>query len=344
MTAPLNGQLPTELIRKTNWRHLAGSILTLVATALLLVFGFAGLLSAEPELGNPTYNAFVTQWQRLKGPSARVETLILGDSSGRHGVDPKVIDEVLHTTSVNVCTIGSAGLINVAWQIEAYLARHPVPRRVLIVHVYDLWRREIELPLMSHVPLPWGYWNRMRVSPDLDDETTWDLFLERYVPVLSQNKIVVGIAMRPWDPPRWKIKFDQSGFSAIRNADPEIFRKDVRGQMWTATHLEFVIGHQSREAMTAIDELAGEHGFDVFLVNAPIAEVLMQDADFKAYYDNAQIEIDAMIAPLSNVHRILRDPMRFPAERMQNTDHVLGEAIADYTRAVGLAVAVFEQD
>ncbi|RKZ09874.1 hypothetical protein DRQ32_07735, partial [bacterium] len=69
-----------------------------------------------------------------------------------------------------------------------------------------------------------------------------------------------------------------------------------------------------------------------------------QDADFEAYYDNAQIEIDAMIAPLSNVHRILRDPMRFPAERMQNTDHVLGEAIADYTRAVGLAVAVFEQD
>lgn len=340
MTTP--SILPDERAPSVRRRVLVLQALVLLAVGVGLNLGVRALLQSHPEWDNPTYVAFVTQWNRLLNLDEDVQTLVLGDSSGRHGIDPRALDEALATSSINLCTIGNAAVLNAAWQLETYLREHPAPRRVILVYVYDVWPRRIALPLISRVPLRWNYWSSMRAEWEPDLGQTADLLLERYAPVISQDQTVGELALRPWDRPH-AIHFDEAGFSPIWRGDPDFVRKDREGQLWAARHAPWRLSEENRRALQAISELAHDHGFDVYLANAPLVEGLLEDGTFAEYYREAQRTLDQAVAGMPRVHRILRDPAVFPLERMQNSDHVLREATGDYTRMVAAAVAEWEE-
>jgi len=334
--------LPEERLHPASPRALA----CLVAAALLggLLFNAAvvRLFEARPDLGNPTYGAFDAQWQRLLALDAPVQTLILGDSSGRHGIDPAVLDAELGTRSLNLCTIGNAGVVNAAWQLEAYLARHPAPERVVFMAVHDLWKREIEAPLIPWIPLPWGFWNDMRVTVALDREQTRDAFLTRHVPVYSQDRTVTELLMHPWRAGQGRVPFRDSGYSPIWKPDPQKARDDFRGHLkWTVPG-GWQLSDQSRAALRAMVAMADEHGFRLYLASSPQLDAMVAHPDVQAYLADGRWILGEIIGDREHVRLVLDPPVGFPADVMQNSDHITREAVPAFTRELAGAIAEVE--
>lgn len=338
------GILPMERILPSSRRSVLWSVLALVLFAFALNGAFRALFVLHPELDNPTYTAFVAQWHRLTGLSAPVETLILGDSSGRHGIDPKVIDEVLDTRSVNLCTMGDAAVINAAWQLETYLDRWPAPRRVMLVFVHDVWPRQIALPLVPRVPQPWGYWESMRAHREYDDKIEREIFLERYAPVIRQDQTVSELIQYPWRTRRRRLEFSAAGFSPIWNASPENVAYDRKWQLIGARNSEWTISGESQHALEAMMSLAEERAFDLYLTSAPLNRGMLEDSDFGRYYRSFQAGLEHLAESSARTRVILKDPAEYPDSLMQNTDHIIREATADYSRRVAEAILQAESD
>lgn len=324
-------------------RHGLGWTIVLALVVVIAVNASVdALFEQRPELQNPTYRAFDAQWRRLVSLDEPVGTLILGDSSGRHGVDPRVLGEALDTRAINLCTIGNAGVVNAAWQLEAYVERFGAPERVVFVAVHDLWKREISAPLLPWVRLPWGFWSSMDATIAMPRDVLGDMLLTRYAPIYAQNQTVSGLAMRPWEAGRERIDFDRSGFSPIGRARPDHVRSDAADQLKWGVPGGWSAAEQSARAFEAMVALATREGFALYVVPGPLYEGLATDPAFVDYDTRRREWIHERTEGHPGVHAVLEPPPTYPAERMQNSDHVAGDASVDYTRRIAAAIRAVE--
>ena len=86
--------------------------------------------------------------------------LILGDSSAAQGVDPEFWTNASGESAINLATIGDATVVNDAWMLETYLERFGRPNKVVIVHAYDIWHRELKQNVVVQIPFKF-IWNRL---------------------------------------------------------------------------------------------------------------------------------------------------------------------------------------
>ena len=55
-------------------------------------------------------------------------------------------------SAINLATIGDATVVNDAWMLETYLERFGRPNKVVIVHAYDIWHRELKQNVVVQIP------------------------------------------------------------------------------------------------------------------------------------------------------------------------------------------------
>ncbi len=335
--------LPTERAVRTSRRATAFTVVVVLACGLFFNAGLSLLLSARPALDNSTYVAFREQWQRLVRLEEPVETLIIGDSSGRHGIDPEILDDALGTVSLNLCTMGDAAVTNPAWQLEHYIQRFGPPKRVIMVAVHDLWKRDIKLPLIPVVPLPWGYWPTMRAPLELDRAETRDVFLARFVPVYSKDQTVLRTLMHPWRASRLQIHFSGQGFASIRRSDPDLARSDFADHLKWSAPAGWRISRASHHALEAMIAMAEEYKFELFVANSPQLVGMIDDDVFGPYYREGQEFLAGLLSGSPRAHLILSPPATYPAEQMQNSDHIAKDVVEDFTRRVATAVQACEE-
>ena len=343
MTRQRDSILPTEVTHPVSRRALAATVIAVLASGLLFNFGIKLLLEARPALDNPTYAGFHVQWRRLTGLDAPVETLIIGDSSGRHGVDPAVLDEALGTTSVNLCTMGDAAITNPAWQLEEYIRRHGPPRRAILVAVHDVWKRRIKLPLIPRVPLRWGFWSRMRASLQLSRDEYREVFLSRFAPVYAQDQTVLDLLMQPWDAGKRQLWFGKNGFSPLPEPDPDLARREFQSHNRWIAPAGWSISPSSRRALDAMIAMAEEYGFELHVANSPLLVGMVEDEIFGPYLQECLDGLAGLVAGSPRAHLILAPPVEYPAEQMQSTDHIAAVAVPDFTRRLAAAVTAAER-
>ena len=335
--------LPAEHVRPVSRSTLTITILAVLLSSVVLNETVKSLLHHYPGLNNTTYEAFWEQWRRLTILSEPVDTVILGDSSGRHGVDPEILDDVLGGYSLNFCTMGNAAIINPAWQLETYLARYGAPRRVILVAVHDVWKRELLLPLIPRIPLPWGFWEHLRASWPLGRDELRDVFLARYVPIYSQDKTVTELLVHPRRVRDGRLWFSPRGFSPLLRADPENAVSDGASHLrWTVPG-GWHISEQSRIGLMAMIAMADEFDFDLYVANSPQLAGMLDDPAFGRYYAKEQQVLGDLVASSPRAHLILSPPAEYPPELMQNSDHIAIGAVADFTRRLAAAVAACEE-
>lgn len=335
--------LPEERAAPTSRLGLVSTFLVVLLMAVLFNAAIGRLLHEFPGLDNPTYLGFHEQWRRLMRLERPVETLIIGDSSGRHGVDPGILDAELDTDSVNLCTIGNAAIINTVWQLETYLDLHGAPRRVILVAVHDLWGREISLPLVPRVPLPWGYWDNLQASRHMTPPELRTVFLSRHVPVISQDMTVRDLLMYPWRVGDRRLRFTPRGFARLGTANPEGAVADAANQRkWTAPR-GWRISGESRRALASLIDLVEQYDIELYIANSPLLTGLRDDPVFGPYYDDGQEYLSGMADRSSRVHLVLNPPAEYPPEMMQNSDHITIAAVADFTGKLAAAVRACER-
>jgi hypothetical protein len=275
-----------------------------------------------------------------------VDDLVLGDSSCNQGVNPVVLAGALNDQkAVNLCTIGDMLALNDAWMLQTYIERFGAPRRVIIVHVYDIWSRDFDWDQVGSVPL--GLMTLRQLRPEVQLKR-WQLrsYIEsRYFPLYSRN-LSLQAKLRSGDPrirnspgPR---RVDSLGFLADTVAFPDSVEQDLRGHLKFLAKETFELSGDNRRSLARIARLAEEHDFDVYLASAPVYERLAEAAPFRNYLAQVHEALASASGEGSRVHLVFDQPMTFPASQMQNADHLVLDAANRYTRALATRIRELE--
>ncbi len=332
---PAYRQLPQELAPKARPLSLVLELLGILALVVLINWA-AGVYLAHFS-PNQGYWTIHQKWLLLGKLDEPVDWLVLGDSSCNQGVVPAVLEEELGGRALNLCMVGNITVLGDLWLLEEYLARFDPPQAIILVHVYDVWPRSLNPVLLGQIPRPWGFWNDHALADELlsDPEVRSDLFLERYVPLISQPKTLtmllrstVFLQHNPFSPP-WSM--DADGFVIASEPHPDIVRRDAQDHLDELAANPFSISSINRQAFGEIADLAEHYKVPVYLFNSPMYEGLYNAPAFRAYFDAAQSKV-LLLAEEAYFANPIRDVMTFPAEQMQTVDHVTLPAAEAFTR------------
>ena len=336
--------IPEEVIRPVRPRQLWTTWVGVLLLVLLCNFVVAPRLL----VGGRNLAGWIIghKWRLLMGMEQPVDDLVLGDSSCNQGVNPVTLANALGDRSaVNLCTIGDMLALNDAWMLQEYVERFGAPRRVIIVHVYDIWSRSFNLDRVGSIPV--GITTLRRLKPEVRLKR-WQLraYLEsRYFPLYSSN-VSLQTRLRPGDPrirqtpgPR---RVDSLGFLADTVAYPDSVELDVQGHLKFLTEETFKLSADNRRSLERISALAKEHGFEVYLASAPLNRGLAEAESFRKYFRQVQQSLAGVAGEGSRMHLIFDPPMTFPASEMQNADHLVLEAANRYSEALAARIRQIE--
>jgi len=337
---PDAGKLPREVLTDPSRRSIAVLVLGALAIAWAANFVAMKVLEASPQ--NLGYSTTQAAWNRLETQDESPDWLVLGDSGCGQAIVTETLEEALGGPVVEVCTIGNMGLLDDAWMLGIHIERFGPPGAVLIVHVYDVWQRTLPPPgLLAQVPLPLGYWRRLKPILDLDRRQSVDVFMARHVPLVGERRSLKNL-----------VKTNAArAVSLVRGArnesqvpdvssDTASVVRDFRRHRAYASSTRFTISPTNLEALDTIVELADEHGFEVYIANGPLWDTLVADAAFQRYNAEVQAALAVYANRRPSVHHI-DGVMTFDVHAMTGTvDHVRPEPAIAYSRDLARRIAM----
>jgi hypothetical protein len=323
--------LPNEIpVQPTRTR-----VAFVLITAIAAVVGLNVLVAISGIAGNTTTEFVAQKWQLLESLDQPIEWLILGDSSADQGVIPSQVEASLGGKAVNLGTIGNMLLVDDIWMLDKYIEQHGAPNNIVIVHVYDMWRREAEPAVFSLVP---GFWWSMRPSLSLSASESVELLAFRYLPLYQVRNLLISLAGgRALFPTKTVISPD--GFNGHEEARPHITELDLIGHKSIILPHPFELSDVNQRALNRLVELTDEHGFNVYIANSPIYEGLKSEPSFQVYFENVQEMLITLDERSRNIHYVLCDTPSFPKEIMRNIDHVNVQGAATFTKQLTESIA-----
>ncbi len=326
--------LPQEISKPSSWRRVIVEIIG--SLVVLIIINFATIFYLGNYTTNFGYWTIHQKWKLLADLEQPVDWLILGDSSCNQGIMPEIFANELGEKAVNLCTIGNLGTVDDLWMLEEYIDRFGPPEHVVIVHVFDIWYRPLDQVIFGQVPRFWGFWNQHTLGTALfeDDKVRQDTFLERYIPLYSQTRTITNILrttlMLQHNPfqPDWRLEPD--GFLVATEPHPDVVIAGAQDQIKFASENVFSISPTNDMAMQKIGVLADSYGFHVYLVNSPVYQGLYDDPAYQTYLAGVQQKLEEFDSDSSYVFHI-SSVNTFPAEMMQNPDHLILTGAVEYT-------------
>lgn len=303
---------------------------------LLVIANFFTLWYLDRYSTNFGYWVTHQKWNILARMDAPVDWLILGDSSCNQGVSPAIIEQQLGESAVNLCTIGNLTVLSDLWILEEYIQRFGAPKGVLIVHVYDVWERDLNPVLLGFIPRPWGFWEDHTLGDSLleDPDVRREVFLEHYVPLISQDTRLTNIlrsavfeCSNPFEP---RGQMEANGFLPAEPAKPELVAQDSQQHLELLQGATPTISSINLNALQAIIAIAETYQFPVYLVNGPLYEGLYADLTLQAYLAQLQEQLETIADQAGGIH-LVREVKTFPASELQLVDHLTLPGAEAYT-------------
>jgi hypothetical protein len=276
------------------------------------------------------------KWSLLEELKSPVDWLILGDSSCSQGVVPSIFKAQLNQTAINLCTTGDMGALGDLWMLEEYIQRFGIPRNVVIVHTFDIWYRDFNPVRLGQVPRPWKFWELHTFGDSLMQEqgTQFNTFLERYVPLYSQNKTIGTMIrnllagdLKPFTP-KWEMGPD--GFVPAYEPKPEIVLAGEMQQIEFTAQNAFKVSYLNDQALLELVEVADEYAMNIYVLNSPVFEDLNSHPEYQSYYLAMENYLQYVASLGTDFHYII-SVKTFPASKMQNPDHLIVSGAEEYT-------------
>jgi hypothetical protein len=340
--------MPEEKAKYSRARDLL-TVLVIVFATVFSVNLFSNWYMNHPAAPNEGYGTIQEKWKYLLNSPIQYDWLILGDSSAGR-VDPTLIAQSFDATAINFGVIGSMLVVNDAWMLEAYIEKHGPPNHVLIVHVYDVWRRNVGPRLIGSlgvIPLSWGFWNRFGISLHLGLQDEWDLFVQRFISLYSRDQsiryllaatlagdIALSDLVAPISTSReFNFPDNYTGLKIDKTSKPDGVERDYQvhsNGLSNARRPE--ISDPNQHALRKIISLAEKHDFHVYIANSPVYEKLAAEASFQKYYTRLMNTINELIDESERVHLLVNLPLAYALEDMSaSVDHLLYPAARHYT-------------
>jgi hypothetical protein len=315
-----------------------GLIATIV-TAVLIVAGANLAVSAifGRTTANRGYETIEAKWDLMAEQTEPVDWLLVGDSSCNQGLDPRVFAE-RGVTALNLCTTGDMLVVGDVWLVEEYLREVGPPRNgILVSHVYDVWARDAESLEATAWVIPGGDgWRRNRSLLEASLHERLMAQIGDLIPLYTQPASTIRLMTDPaavLDAPAPQLTGD--GFERAGEARPAQVRGDAAGHRASITTTDAAPSRLNRLAMSKLAELTDEAGVPLVVAPSPLYEELWPDPAFQRRFHQTSDFVDAVADDHPSVVPLRADPWLYPAEEMQNADHL---AVAAASRHTGVVI------
>lgn len=300
---------------------------------------------------NLGYRYIAHKWRVLEKLDEPVDWLVLGDSSGSQAFDPEILAADRDLTAVNLGTIGNFGLTDDLWMLEEYIERFGPPDRVVLIHVYDVWRRRLDPKLLGRVPRDRAMSPEIVEKYGIDEEQLEQMWLVRYVRMYAERTSIRKALELTWHRltktdeelaelrkadrslPEKEPELTDSGYVRMCGAIGKELRRDSAGHMKFLRKSRARISKDNREALQAIAALAEEHGFELDIVNGPLYDRLAAKREFEKYFKGIVTGLHKLTRGNPHVH-IVESVYPVPSKHLQNVDHITCDGVPGYTRWV----------
>ena len=332
---PHERKLPAELLPTTSWKRLwlniAGTLL------LVLVANWAAGSYLSLHTPNKGYWIVSTKWDVLLKMDTPVDTLVLGDSSALQAFIPAVWQTETGERAANQAVIGSLGVLNDAWMLQVYLARFGPPKRVIVIHVYDIWQRPLSNETLQRIPI--RTYRGHKLQPAL--EFSWTERLDALplgVPLYSENYSLRRVALA-WleNPLDWRavlaqpFQLEPGGYDKLTQPEPETVHSDLLEHLNFLAEHTFEISPLNQAALDELVQLSEQYGFALYLANGPLFDGLAQDPAFQTYFAALSAHFEALAARHASVD-FMGIIATFPADQLESVDHTIHPSAVIYTR------------
>jgi hypothetical protein len=324
--------LPKEIVHSSTKKKLAVAI----STFLILVFAFNWCAIAYLKHYNPKEWNFLShlKWGILQGLEKEgSDWLVIGDSSGNQGVDPQYFKKRLNQSAINLCTIGPLLTLDGSWMLDYHIKKYGAPKNVLMIHVPDLWYRDFDENVFSEVP--WDLIGSNDLSPQLDYtlEQESNLFVNRFLPIYSKNGSLTEILRGDFELFAPTVEVDSLGYNPRREQDKDNVVKDTKTHIDFYTENDFEVSYYVEQGLISTMENCEKHGVNLFIAMSPIHDELGNSKEFQAYQNEINKYLVSLSSKYERTHIICESTMLFPADKMQNSDHIIhseSEAFTNY--------------
>jgi hypothetical protein len=303
-----------------------------LGTSLILTlanFAAKSYLKNFPQ--NEGYWLINKKWDMLNSLQKPVEWLIFGDSSCNQGVVTKTWQEQFNASAVNLCTIGDTLAVNDAWMLAKYIEKYGAPKNVLIVHVYDIWERNINWNVTAQTPLSLNEIQKLKPQLNPSIKELSKILLDRYLPLYSQNESLKNVIEKPENFGKANTgNLQPGGFMSETETNPGEVTADLDRHIKHIQKNKFNLSPVNRKALEAIVDMAEKHQINVYITNSPIYEGLTKNKEFLSYFDRVSKTLQEFDDRSDLVHYI-QQPITFAKEEMQNADHLVESSAKIYT-------------
>jgi hypothetical protein len=327
-----------EVVPKSRPRAVAISLV--VALLAFLGANLCAKCVLDRHTSNRAYWLISAKWRLLEAQTAPVDWLILGDSSGNQAVQGDRLAQKLGGSTLNLCTIADMLVVHDAWVLRRYLDRVGPPKNVVVVHVADVWPRQLQNKqkmLLGKVPLPWGSWEKAEPPLTLTPRETFALFLDRYVPLYTDNLTISRWATRPKTFLKSRMSLDAWGYMRIDSPDPKNAVQDGKNKILYFGNARKV-SSANQAGLLELIRLSEEYGFRLIVAHAPVVDVLGTSPQFAVRLREMEASLRQAAGPDTPLPLVLNPPVMFPAALMQNCDHVTHPAASRYTDLLSEAI------
>lgn len=316
--------LPREVPLK---RPRVGYVMLLALITLCVVNMLAGYVLKHNGT-NRGYRILAAKYD-LVAKTPAVDTLLIGDSSCNQGLIPGEWTKATGESTVNLCTIAYMTTIGDVWMLERYIERHGPPKKVVITHVYDVWQRHVQVVLLGQISGPWGFWEDTYAPLNLSDSQQKTLFQSRYLPIWSESKTLRSMVL---DPKRNVFEVWDDGYMPWEEAVPHAVVNDARAHVNYTKRSKPQISHTNKRGLKGLNRLAEEHNIQIHMVVSPVSDIMGTSKDWNTFVETL-IKQGRALTPSKNVvwHT---ERFSYPKDKMENADHIITGAAADYTRRV----------
>lgn len=83
------------------------------------------------------------QKEKMNVAPSRIETVIVGDSSGGNAINASLYSELSNENTLNLCLTGSFGIIGSGNMLEKAIKQFPNLQTVIMIQTLDIWGRDI---------------------------------------------------------------------------------------------------------------------------------------------------------------------------------------------------------
>jgi hypothetical protein len=321
-------QAEREIGHPVTWGFIA-RVVTGALLALAVLNGLASLYLAR-FTPNRTYWLIDAKWSLLESAEGPVDWLIVGDSSCNQGVDNSSWDRMLGGRSLNLCTIGNMLALDDVWMLRGLIDRGITPSRVLVVHGYDVWRRDVNPELLGRIPSRQS-WSDATPAVALGPIGQVRELVSRYVPLLGQTAALQHVLRHPSELFDQPFALDAQGFMREPEATPENVIRDRDGHLRALERRTFSVSPENRSALSALAEIAEARRIEIYLSPAPVYAGLFESPEFQAYVLPMHDSLRKWSEQSPRLHYV--DHFQtFESSQMQNVDHVTHEGAQIFTR------------